>query len=123
VYTVESNVSLLSDAGTMSVYFGTDPRSVDKCLAIIRKEIDRLAQNRLTDTSFRRIRDQYLGQMIVGTEQRESNCMSLAKSLLYYGEVFDIRSATERMREVTAEDLRETAMTIISNGLNRLTLK
>ncbi|MDE6028066.1 MAG: insulinase family protein, partial [Muribaculaceae bacterium] len=65
VYTVESNVSLLSDAGTMMIYFGTDPRSVDKCVAIIKKELDKVAQNLMPERSFAKIRDQYLGQLIV----------------------------------------------------------
>ena len=66
---------------------------------------------------------QYLGQMIVGSDHRESRCMSLAKSMLYYNEIHDIHSVTENIRNVTPEQFREMAQLIITNGLNRLTLK
>ena len=123
VYTVESNVSLLSDTGSILIYFGTDPRSVDKCISLIKKEIDRAAQSAMPLRSFAKVRDQYLGQMIVGTDQRESRCMALAKSLLYYDEIHDIHTAAEHIRAVTPEDFRMMAEMILSNGLNRLTLK
>ena len=123
VYTVESNVSLLSDTGLILFYFGTDPASVNKCIAIIRKELLKVADSSLSERVFARIRDQYLGQMIVGSDHRESRCMSLAKSMLYYNEIHDIHSVTENIRNVTPEQFRETAQLIITNGLNRLTLK
>lgn len=122
VYTVESNVSLLSDAGTMAVYFATDPKAVGKCVNIIRKEIEKAAASVMTDRQFGRIRDQYLGQLIVGTDQRESRCMGLAKSLLYFDRINDIEWASERIRAVTPEDFRDMARLILENGLNRLTL-
>lgn len=123
VYTVESNVSLLSDTGLILFYFGTDPASVNKCIAIIRKELLKVADSSLSERVFARIRDQYLGQMIVGSDHRESRCMSLAKSMLYYNEIHDIHSVTENIRNVTPEQFREMAQLIITNGLNRLTLK
>ncbi|MDE7441958.1 MAG: insulinase family protein [Muribaculaceae bacterium] len=122
VYTVESNVSLLSDAGTMTIYFATDPKAVDKCLRIIHKEIEKAATSLMTDRQFARIRNQYLGQLIVGTDQRESRCMALAKSLLYFGRINDISWASERIRAVSPEDFREMARLILDSGLNRLTL-
>ena len=123
VYTVESNVSLLSDTGLILFYFGTDPASVNRCIAIIRKELLKVADSSLSERVFARIRDQYLGQMIVGSDHRESRCMSLAKSMLYYNEIHDIHSVTENIRNVTPEQFREMAQLIITNGLNRLTLK
>ena len=123
VYTVESNVSLLSDTGTMMIYFGTDPKSVDKCIRIIRRELDSVAQTLLSPRKFAAIRDQYLGQMIVGSDQRESRCMALAKSMLYYNEIHDIKRVTESIRNVTPEQFRDMAQFVLSSGLCRLTLK
>ena len=122
VYTVESNVSLLSETGAMTIYFGTDPDDVRKCSDIIRREIEKAASDTFSDRKFAAIRDQYLGQMIVGSDHRESRAMSLAKSLLYFNEIIDINSSAERIRAVTAEGFRCVAEMILSNGLNRLTL-
>lgn len=123
VYTVESNVSLLSDTGSLLIYFGTDPKSVDKCVNIIKRELEAVSSTTMSARKFNAIRDQYLGQLIVGSDQRESRCMALAKSVLYFNEIHDMRKAAEKIREVTADEFRDMAQLIISNGLSRLTLR
>ena len=122
VYTVESNVALMSDCGLLLIYFGTDPSSVKKCMRLVRNQIDGLAQNTLPERSFAKIRDQYCGQLIVGGEMRENRAMAMAKSLLYYDEIHDIAHAAERIRSLTAEDLRMAAEMIAGRGLSSLTL-
>lgn len=122
VYTVESNVSLLSDAGQLLIYFATDARQVEKCRKLILREIERLAEKPLPEKQFAKIREQYCGQMIVGSDHRESRAMSLAKSLLYYGEIHDIHSTARRIRQITPEEFRMAAELVINAGFSRLTL-
>lgn len=122
VYTVESNVSLLSDTGTVSFYFGTDPSTVNKCIDVIHKEIDRVAQKQMSPRSFNAIREQYLGQLIVGSDQRENQAMSLAKGVLYFGKLLSMEDMARHIREVTAQEFQQMAQMVLSQGLNRLTL-
>ena len=113
VYTVDSALTLMSDCGSMLIYFGSQPDKVEKCLRIISDEISRLASDRLSPRAFDAARDQYCGQ----------NCaMALAKSLLYFGEVHDIAHTAEQIRAVTPDDLRDMAALIASKELSRLTL-
>ena len=53
---------------------------------------------------------------------RENRAMAMAKSLLYYDEIHDIAHAAERIRSLTAEDLRMAAEMIAGRGLSSLTL-
>lgn len=122
VYTVESSVALLSDTGSLMVYFGTDPADVKKCLSLIRKEIDRLASNTLPERTFDKIRQQYCGQLTVSSDHYENRAMSLAKSLLYYNEIHDLEYTAEKIRNVSAEDFRQVAELIADRGLSSLTL-
>ena len=71
---------------------------------------------------FEKARRQYLGQLIVSGDNRESQAMSMGRSLQYYGEVHDIAYAAERIREVSAEQVRAVAEKILDSGLSRLTL-
>lgn len=121
-YTVDSNVALLSDCGTLCIYYGSDIDKADKCEAIVRREIDRLAQHTLSDRLFHRIREQYCGQLLVSTDIRESMARSMAKSILYYGEIHDADHTARCVREVTPAQLREIAELVASTSLNRLTL-
>ena len=40
VYTVESTMVSYSDTGMWSIYFGCDPHDINKCLRLVRRELD-----------------------------------------------------------------------------------
>lgn len=122
VYTVESFVGLLSDTGIMAVYFGTDKKAVGRCLKIIRSELDSLAQSRLSDRKLDKIKEQYCGQLLIGSDNREAMAMALGKNLLYYGKVPDVPALAARLREVTPEQVREVAELLAPERCSRLTL-
>ena len=109
VYTVDSFVGLLSDTGSFAVYFGTDRAAVGRCLRIVRNELDALAQNTLPPHRLDKIKDQYCGQLLVSSDNRESMAMSLGKNLMFYDKMTDIPALAERLREVTAEEIRSVA--------------
>lgn len=123
VYTVDSAIGLLSDTGLMQIYFGCDRKGVKKCLDIIHREIDRLAGETLSQRAFENIRNQYCGQLTVGSDNRENMAMSMGKSLLYYNEIHDVSYVTEQIRCVTPENLRTVAEHLASAPLCRLTIK
>lgn len=122
VYTVESNIGLLSDTGLIQIYFGTDPKSVNRCLRTIQNELDRLAQCNLSERNLNMAREQYCGQLLMSSEHRESRAMALAKSLMYFNEVADINTSTEAIRNVSADDIRQVAELILSKPLSSLTI-
>ncbi|MDE6340037.1 MAG: insulinase family protein [Muribaculaceae bacterium] len=122
VYTVESNVALMSDTGLLMIYYGCDPENTGRCRRIISNELDRLAQSPLSDRAFNQVKEQYCGQLIMSGEHRESRAMSLAKSIMYYGEIHDIPYATEQIRNLTSSDLQSMAQLIISNQLSTLVI-
>ena len=122
VYTVDSNVALLSDAGLMQIYFGCDAADVNKCLGIIRRELLKLADSTLSHRAFEAIVNQYCGQLLVSSDNKENMSMSMAKSLMYYGEIHDIDTMTDRLREVTPAQLRDVAEMLVNSPLCRLTI-
>lgn len=122
VYTVDSFVNLLSDAGTMAIYFGTDRKAVDRCLRVIRNELDALAQRALSSRQLDKIKEQYCGQLLVSSDNRESMAMSLGKNLLFYDKMTDIPALATRLREVSAEEVREVAELVSPSLCSRITL-
>lgn len=122
VYTVDSSVCLFDGCGSIQVYFGCDPEHVTPCCRIVKKLLCRLAESPMKSAVFEKARRQYLGQLIVSGDNRESQAMSMGRSLQYYGEVHDIAYAAERIREVSAEQVRAMAEKILDSGLSRLTL-
>lgn len=122
VYTVDSSVALFSDTGQIMIYFGSDKSTVAKCRRLVWHELDRLVQNRMPDATLERIKRQYCGQLMVSSDHKESRSMALAKSLLYYDEVHDINWTAERMRAVTADDVREVAELLDPSRFSTLTI-
>lgn len=122
VYTVDSFVSTYSDTGLLSIYMGSDPSNVEKCLKIVRREIDRLAQNSLSPRMLDKIKTQYCGQLLVSTDNRENMAIGMGKTLLHYGEIRDTERTAAMIREVTADQLREVAELLAPENCNRLTL-
>ncbi len=109
VYSVDSNFSLLSDTGLLTIYMGSGHETVDKCLKLIDREINRLAETELSQRTLDKIREQFCGQLMVSADNREHRAMSMAKKLLYYGEVTDLDSQIKKLREVTPTEIREVA--------------
>lgn len=122
VYTVDSFISNFSDAGLMSIYIGCDKGNVKKCLQIVRRELDKLAQHDMTPRMLEKIKTQYCGQLLVSSDNRENMAMSMGKSLLHYGKIFDTSYTAERIRAVTAEQLRDVAQLLSADRCSRLTL-
>lgn len=122
VYTVESSLALMSDCGTMQIYFGCDPKDTQKCARIALKEIDKLAQAPMKSGVFRSIQRQYVGQLAVASAHRESIAASLGKGLLYYGKVCDVENMTRSIENVTPTDLQEAAQLVLQSGFSSLTL-
>lgn len=122
VYTVDSSVGLLSDCGAMQVYFGSDRSHVDRCRQLVVREMQKLADSPLSSAKFERVRRQYIGQLLLSTDHRESVAMGLGKSLLFYNTVHDAGWTAERMREVTPEQVREVAELLLDNGFSSLTI-
>lgn len=122
VYSIESNVVMMSDCGSFTVYFGSDPATVDKCTRLVRESIDRIAQKTLSPAAFAKARDQFCGQLSVLSDNRENCAMSLGRSLLMYGEVRGLEYNIEQIRSITAEQLRSAAELVASQTLSRLIL-
>lgn len=122
VYTVDSNVSLMSDSGLLLIYFGSDPSTVGKCRRLIDTELDRLASAELPATTFEKMKRQYCGQLLVSSDHIENRAMSLAKSLLYFGEVNDISSMAANIMEVTPAQVREVAELLVEGNCGTLTI-
>lgn len=121
VYSVDSNVSFLTDAGVFSIYFGCDDSDTARCLKIIARTIDRLVSEPLPPRRLSASLRQYIGQMSVAAENRESMIMSLARQALYRGGMTSRAEIVDRIRSLTAVEIQEAAAMIASNRLSSLT--
>ncbi len=114
VYTVDSSMVSYSDTGTWAVYFGCDPKNVERCLRLVRRELDRVAEKPLTGTQLRAAKKQIRGQIGVACDSRESFALDLAKGFLHYGWLKDVTSLCDKIDDLTADDLQNVAREVFA---------
>lgn len=122
VYTVDSGINLLEDCGSFQLYFGCDRRHTSACISIAKRLLTSLAENPMKPSVFDKIRRQYLGQLTVSADNRESQATSMGKSLLRFGKIHDTNYTREQIMQLDAEQLRAEAERLLSAGLSRLTI-
>ena len=109
VYTVESTMVSYSDTGIWSVYFGCDPHDVKKCLHLVRRELDKVRQKKLSATQLHNAKRQLKGQIAIACDNREQFALDFGKSFLHYGWEKDITHLYDSIDKVTAEDIQKVA--------------
>ncbi len=113
VYSVESNVSSFTDSGLFTVYFGTDPQEVDQCLSLLFKEFKRLREKPLTTQQWNAARKQLLGQVMISSENKENQSLSMGKSMLYFNGYDTMEEFVRKIDGFTPEKLMEIANMIL----------
>lgn len=119
VYSVETANSLLRDAGLFTVYFGCDTADTARCCRIVMQQIERLADHLLSDTALCRLKKQYIGQLTVSSDARDSLAISTARRVLYFGKDAIDNLTAERIKAVTTAQIAECAASL--SNLSRLT--
>ncbi len=114
VYTVESSMVCYSDTGLWSVYFGCDPKDADRCLRLVRRELDRVMQHRLTDAQLRAAKRQIKGQIGVACDNRESFALDFGKTFLHYGWKKNVQKLMEDIDAITAVQIQCVAQELFA---------
>lgn len=109
VYNVESNVTAYTDTGFAAIYFGTDPKNRAKACRLVRKELDRLCNEKLTPAQLAAARKQLTGQLGVAGDNREGLFLSLGKSFLHHNRYDTLQEIFRKIGQVTPDDLLTVA--------------
>ena len=80
VYTVESNMTTYSDTGVWSVYFGCDHKDVKRCLKLVQRELDRMAERPLSDRQLAAAKKQLKGQLAIASDNHEQFALDFART-------------------------------------------
>lgn len=109
VYSVDSSMVSYSDTGMWCTYFGCDRKDVDRCLRLLRRELDRVMQKPLSDAQLTRAKRQIKGQIGVACDSRESFALGFAKSFLHCGKGRDIGRLFSDIDAVTSVQIQDVA--------------
>lgn len=114
VYNVECSYNQYSDCGIVAISLGCDRENLDKCLHFIDKELHKLQTLPLSEYKLKKAKRQLLGQLAISSEQGETECLSMGKSMMAFGKVRSEEELKTRIEEVTATELQNLAQKIFS---------
>lgn len=116
VYGVESAYTPYSDTGILAISLGCEKENLEKCIAAIKKEILKLQSFDLSERQMKAARKQLLGQLAISSDNGESQCISMGKSLLAYGYVSTPEETRNQIDDIHAEEVRNAACRIFAPG-------
>lgn len=121
VYGVECGYTQFADTGLVAISLGCDKGNLDKCLNAIDKIIGKIQNEPLSERKLKAAKKQLLGQLAISGDNGETQCLSMGKSLLAYGEITEGRHTRTLIEKISSEDVMEMARTIFNpDRLSRL---
>lgn len=109
VYSIDAGYTPYLDTGFLGIYFGTDPKKVDKAQSLIMKELKRLREQPLTTLQLHQTKEQLVGQLAMAEESNNSFMLMMAKSLLDINRVEALNDIFSDIKAVTAGQLQDLA--------------
>lgn len=122
VYSVECGYTQFADTGMVTISLGCDKNNLDKCVRAIYKEVGKLQDELLSERKLKAAKKQLLGQIAISSDNGETQCLSMGKSLLAYGKVSSSKENRTLVDAVSAEDIRQAARAVFDfDRLSKLT--
>ena len=109
VYTVESSMASYSDTGAWSVYFGCDHHDVQRCLRLVKRELDRFMQSPLSDRQLTAAKRQLKGQLTIACDNREQFALDVAKHFLHDGRELTVDTLLQQIDAITSAQIQQVA--------------
>lgn len=121
VYGVEASYTQFRDSGVLAVSLGCDRDNFAACEKVVLRQFALLRERPLTPAALRAAKKQLIGQLSIGAEGGETQCLSMGKSLLAFGSISSDQEDRAKVEAVTADDLQAAARRILSpDSLSKL---
>lgn len=112
VYSIDSYVTTYPDVGWWCCYFGCDIEDTDRCLRLVRKELQRLVNTPFTATQLAAAKKQIIGQLTIADNNSESYALALGKQYAHYGTERSTAAIVDGINALTVADLQQLATEI-----------
>jgi len=106
-YNVESNFNAYHDTGLFSIYFGTDSQNLEKSIAVVCSELEKLRKTKLGDIQLRKAKNQLKGYLARSYENHESLMLSFGKSMLVFDRIDTLEDICKKIDSLTSLQLLE----------------
>lgn len=113
-YSVYSFAPAYSDAGLFGMYAGCAPAKAGTVAALMRSELERVAEHGITPDELHRAAGQFGGASVLALEDSDTRMSRLGRAELTLGEFIDLDEALRRVALVTVDDVQALAQDLVS---------
>ena len=114
VYAIDASFTQFADNGSLMIYFGCEKPNLDRCISLVHGELAALRDKPLSERALRAAKKQLLGQLAVASDNGESQALSMAKSMLVFGDILSDEEVRRRIDAITAESLQRVAASALA---------
>lgn len=109
VYAIDAQYMAYADTGMFAIYFGTEPKQVNKCMTLVRRELDKLCNSPLSARELASAKEQLKGQLAMSEEHNQGLMIMMGRAVLDLDRVPGLEEVYERIDEVDAGWLQDIA--------------
>ena len=114
VYSVDASFTQFADNGSFLIYFGCEKPNLERCIELVHGELALLRDKPLSESALRAAKKQLLGQLAVAADNGESQALSMAKSMLVFGEILTDEEVRRRIGAITPQSLQRVAASVLA---------
>jgi predicted Zn-dependent peptidase len=112
VYSIDAHYIPYTDTGLFAVFFGTEPKQLNRCISLVKKELDRFCDKPLTRRQLDSAKEQLKGQLAMAEENNLSLMLMMGRSVLDIGRVPSLEEIYHQIDETDSLKLRDIAQDI-----------
>ncbi len=108
-YNIEASYTPYTDTGVVTIYFACERDNAERCRELIAGQIDTLRRESLTPRQLSIAKKQYMGQLAIAMESKESYMLGIGKSYLIHNEAESLERTYARIEAITRDRIAEIA--------------
>jgi len=116
-YYVGSDDWYFHDTGALVAYAGVDTKRIDESISVIKNEIEKLAQNTITEKELQKAKDNLEGKMYLGLETTFSYAEYFAEQELLYGKIMQPEEIVDKIKSISINEINTLTKKIIKNKI------
>lgn len=116
VYSIDAHYIPYTDTGMFAVFFGTEHRQLDRCISLVKKELNKFQDKPLTARQLASAKEQMKGQLAMAEENNLSLMLSMGRSVLDLGRVPSLEEIYYQIDEISSLKLQTIAQEIFDDS-------
>jgi predicted Zn-dependent peptidase len=117
VYSIDAHYIPYQDTGMFAVFFGTEPRQLERCINLVKKELYRFCEKPLTSRQLASAKEQIKGQLAMAEENNLSLMLMMGRSLLDLGRIPGLDEIYQTIDKTTSRKLMKIAREIFDESM------